>query len=122
MYAVVVFLYTVWESHGVFYFRSRFLCFKQPIQKKIELIRNPTYPESFISLAKAPPAKRSEKGYGDENELMSKGTQHAERFQSPIGVLILVAAIEKRLIFLVILVMYIQNKMRSRGKYLLGNV
>ena len=94
--------------------------------KKIELIRNPTYPESFISLTKAPPAKRSEKGYGDENELMSKGStwvaQHAERFQSPIGVLILVAAIEKRLIFLVILVMYIQNKMRSRGKYLLGNV
>ena len=25
-------------------------------------------PEPFVSRAKAPPAKRSEKGYGDENE------------------------------------------------------
>ena len=33
LYVVVMFLYTVWESDGVFYVRSRFLCFKQPIKK-----------------------------------------------------------------------------------------
>ena len=33
MYAVVMFLKTVWDSHGVFYFRLRFLCLKQPIKK-----------------------------------------------------------------------------------------
>ena len=27
-------------------------------------------PEPLVSRAKAPPAKRSEKGYGDENELL----------------------------------------------------
>ena len=33
MYAVVMFLKTLWDSHGGFYFCSRFLCFKQPIKK-----------------------------------------------------------------------------------------
>ena len=28
------------------------------------------FPEPFVSRAKAPPAKRSEKGYGDENALL----------------------------------------------------
>ena len=62
MYAVVMFLCTVWESHGVFYFRSRLLCFKRP-----NLIKNPMSSEPFVSSTKALPAKRSEKGYGDEN-------------------------------------------------------
>ena len=48
MYAVVMFLYTVWQSHGVFYFRSRFLCFKRRIQKirinpKIPCPQSPTF-------------------------------------------------------------------------------
>jgi len=44
-------------------FRSRFLCFQTANQK----FENPMSPEPFDSRAKAPPAKRSEKGYGDEN-------------------------------------------------------
>ena len=32
MYAVGMFLKTLWNSHGGFYFRSRFLCFKRPIK------------------------------------------------------------------------------------------
>ena len=34
MYAVLRFQYTVWESHSVLHFRSRFLCFKHPSKKK----------------------------------------------------------------------------------------
>ena len=65
MYAVAVFLYTVWECGGVFYFRPRFLCLKQPSKNSNSKIV--TAPEPFGSRVKAPPAKRSEKGYGDEN-------------------------------------------------------
>ena len=32
-------------------------------------LENPLSPEPFVSRAKAPPAKRSEKGYGGENEV-----------------------------------------------------
>ena len=67
MYAVVMFLKTVWDSHGVFYFRSRFLCLKQPI-KKIRINSKILCPQSHSFLVPRPqPAKRSEKGYGDEN-------------------------------------------------------
>ena len=34
-------------------------------------LENPLSPEPFVSRAKAPPAKRSEKGYGDENDIAS---------------------------------------------------
>ena len=60
--AVVMFLYTVRESHGVFYFRSRFLCFKRPI-KKIQISLKIPCPQS---------EKGSEKGYGDENKHIHK--------------------------------------------------
>ena len=33
-------------------------------------------PEPFISCAKTPPGKRSEKGYGDENALRSTTADH----------------------------------------------
>ena len=67
MYAVVMFLKTVWDSHGVFYFRSRVLSFKQPI-KKIRINSKILCPQSPLFLVPRPqPAKRSEKGYGDEN-------------------------------------------------------
>ena len=78
MYADVMFLYAVcppFENTGVhnfaptntheyLHFRLVFLCFAIANQK----IRNPMSPEPFVSRAKASPAKRSEKGYGDENE------------------------------------------------------
>ena len=68
MYAVVMFLKTVWDSHGGFYFRSRFLCVKQPI-KKIQINSKTLCPQSPSFLVPRPQsAKRSEKGYGDENE------------------------------------------------------
>ena len=67
MYAVVMFLKTLWDSHGGFYFRSRFLCFKQPI-KKIRINSKTLCPQSPSFLVPRPQsAKRSEKGYGDEN-------------------------------------------------------
>ena len=73
MYAVVMFLKTVWGSHGVFYFRSRVLCFKQPI-KKIRINSKILCPLSPSFLVPRPqPAKRSEKGYGDENGCDNKG-------------------------------------------------
>ena len=37
-------------------------------QKKFELIQKSHVPEPFVSRAKALPAKRSKKGYGNENE------------------------------------------------------
>ena len=37
-------------------------------KKNSNLFKNPMSPEPLISRAKALPAKRSEKGYGDENE------------------------------------------------------
>ena len=48
MCAVVMCLYTVWESHGAFYFRSRFLCSKRPIKKirinsKIPCSQSPSF-------------------------------------------------------------------------------
>ena len=50
-----------------FYFRSRFLCFKRPI-KKIRINSKIPCPQSPSFLVrKALPAKRNEKGYGDEN-------------------------------------------------------
>ena len=68
MYVVGMFLKTVWDSHGVCYFRSRFLCFKQPI-KKIRINSKILCPQSPSFLVpRRQPAKRSEKGYGDENE------------------------------------------------------
>ena len=71
MYAVVMFLKTLWNSHGGFYFRSRFLCFKQPI-KKIRINSKTLCPQSPSFLVPRPQsAKRSEKGYGDENALTS---------------------------------------------------
>ena len=36
--------------------------------KKFELIQKSHVPEPFVSRAKALPAKRNEKGYGDEND------------------------------------------------------
>ncbi len=33
VFAVVMFLYSVWENHGVFDFRSKFYCFKTANQK-----------------------------------------------------------------------------------------
>ena len=56
-----------------FYFSSRYLCFKQPIKKIRIKFKNPMSPEPFVSRAKAPPVKRSEKGYGDENGLRTRG-------------------------------------------------
>ena len=50
-----------------FDFRSRFLCFQTANQKNWIKFENPMSPEPFDSRAKAPPAKRWEKGYGDEN-------------------------------------------------------
>ena len=69
MYAVVMFLETLWDSHGGFYFRSRFLCFKQPI-KKIRINSKTLCPQSpgpSFLVPRPQSAKRSEKGYGDEN-------------------------------------------------------
>ena len=50
-----------------FDFRSRLLCFHTANQKNWIKFENPMSPEPFDSRAKAPPAKRWEKGYGDEN-------------------------------------------------------
>ena len=44
-----------------------FFVFKQPIKKMSNYFKNPLFPEPFDSRAKAPPAKRWEKGYEDEN-------------------------------------------------------
>ena len=48
-----------------------FFVSKQPI-KKSNQFENPMSPESYDSRAKAPSAKRSEKGCGDENECPSQ--------------------------------------------------
>ena len=78
MYAVLMFLYAVcppFENMGVhnfaptntheyFHFRLVFLCFPITNQK----IRKSHASRALVSRAKAPPAKRSEKGYGDEND------------------------------------------------------
>ena len=66
MYAVVMFLKTVWDSHAVFYYRSRFLCFKRPVKKKNRINSIPQSPSFLVS--RPQPAKSSEKGYRDENE------------------------------------------------------
>ena len=60
MYAVVLFLYTVWESHGVFYFSSRFLCFKRPI-KKIRINSKIPCPQSPSFLVQRPRRQREAK-------------------------------------------------------------
>ena len=61
MYAVVMFLKTVWDNHGVFYFRSRFLCFKQPI-KKIRIHSKILCPQSPSFLVPRPqPAEEKRK-------------------------------------------------------------
>ncbi len=62
VYAVVMFLNTVRDSQAK--------SFKQPIKnaKKIEKFKNPMSPEFFVSHAKAVPAKRNKKGYGDEED------------------------------------------------------
>ena len=44
MYAVVLFLYTVWENRGVFHLHSTFLSFKQPIKKIRINTKNPQSP------------------------------------------------------------------------------
>ena len=41
--------------------------FQTAIQKNLNSFKNPMSPEPFVFRAKAPPAKRSEKGYGNEN-------------------------------------------------------
>ena len=58
---------TVWDSHNVFDFRSRFVCFQQPI-KKTRVNSKILCPQSPSFLVPSPqPAKRSERGYGNEN-------------------------------------------------------
>ena len=46
-------------------------------------------PEPFVSRAKAPPAKRSEKGYGDENGLAVVGVHGFYLMAMAINVLTL---------------------------------
>ena len=65
-----MFLYTVWEGHGDFTSAQDF--FVSDSQSNI-----PMSPEPFASRANALPAKRSEKGYGDEN-----GSPHPPRSQA----------------------------------------
>ena len=43
--------------------------FQTANQKNSNKLKNPMSPEPFVSRAKALPAKRSEKGYGDENAI-----------------------------------------------------
>ena len=78
-YAVVMFLYTVWDSHGAFYFCLRFLCFEWLI-KKFELVQKSHVRRALRFWCQGPAGlKRSKKGHGDENakytEMVLKGVK-----------------------------------------------
>ena len=60
MYAVMMFLYTVWESHD---------SLNENITTRT---RNPLCREPFVSRAKALLATKSDKGYEDKNAKRSK--------------------------------------------------
>ena len=68
MYAVLMFLYTVWDGHGGFTSAQDFFVSDSQSKKKSNF-KNPMSPDPFVSHAKAPPTKRSEKNYEDENEV-----------------------------------------------------
>ena len=55
-----MFLKTVWDSHGVFYFRSRVLSFKQSI-KKFELIQKSYVPRALCFSCQGPSRLREAK-------------------------------------------------------------
>ena len=70
MYAVVMFLKTVWDSHGVFVLPLKNFFVSNSQSKKFELIQKSYVPRALrFSCQGRQPAKRSEKGYGDENEV-----------------------------------------------------
>ena len=71
MYAVVMFLYTFYVRTNSFYFRTRLQTANQIISNNF---KTPMSPEPFVSCAKAPPAKRNEKGYGDKNDDVHEAT------------------------------------------------
>lgn len=48
-----------------FWLPFSFLCFQTANKKRLDLLKNSTFPEPFDSRAKALPAKISEKGYGN---------------------------------------------------------
>ena len=52
-----------------FFTSAQDFLFSNSQSKKFKLIKKSPLPKSFVSRAKAPLAKKSEKGYGDENEL-----------------------------------------------------
>ena len=61
MYAVVIFLKTVWDSHGVFYFRSRISLFQTANQKKFELIQKSYVPRALRFSCQGPSRLREAK-------------------------------------------------------------
>ena len=80
MYVVVMFLYAVcppFENTGVHNYGRIFSLplsiplFSNSQSKNSKILSPESSPEPFVSRAKAPPAKRSEKGYGCTIALMS---------------------------------------------------
>lgn len=58
------------QSVRAFWIPFKISLFSISLSKGFELFENPMSTEPFVSLAKAPPVKRSRKGYGNENGII----------------------------------------------------